>query len=91
MLRALRLAVAFSQDIGPHDLEADAVSRQKCLVMTGLGDEDMAQGQHQGGVAVWPKRQPFGLDAARCIVAHGRNVDQMGAVADGVAQAADAS
>ncbi len=84
--RILRLAVALAHDIGAHDLEAGRVACQERLVVKALADQHMAERQHHGGVAVGPKRQPFGVDAARCVVAHGRYVDQMRAVGHGVAQ-----
>ena len=78
--RVLGLTVPLTHEVGAEGVEPDTILVQECWVVEALVKQHVGQTQHQCGVGVGVRRQPFRLEEVRGVVLYGADVHELDAV-----------
>ena len=65
--RVFRHAVVQPEQVAAETLEAGAVARDECRIVTALGEKRMRHGQHQRGIGIGANGQPLRVEKVRRI------------------------
>ena len=72
-------AVVGAEQVVAEAIEAGAIAREEIRVVQALDDQRMREREHQRGVAMRARRDPFGVEEGRGIVAHRADIAELDA------------
>ena len=78
--RVLGLTVPLAREVAAEGFRPGAVFVEECLVVEALMDQRMCQTQHQSGVGIGVRRQPFGFKEIRSVVPYRADIHELDAV-----------